>query len=45
MGMPKSAQAAAMADVRAVRIALLVRVGVVLAVIGHPVEDRALDGQ
>ena len=34
-----------MADVRAVRVALLVGVGVVLAVVGDPVEDRALDGQ
>ena len=45
MGMPQSAQAAAVADVRAVRIALLVGVGVVLAVVGDPVEDRALDGE
>jgi hypothetical protein len=31
-------------DVRAVRVALLVGVRVVLAVVGDPVDDRALDG-
>ena len=37
-------QAGAVADVRAVRVALLVGVGVVLAVVGDPVDDAALDG-
>ena len=46
MGVPEAAQdaadAVAVADVRAVRVALLVGVGVVLAVVGHPADDRAL---
>ena len=40
---PEAAQTAAVTDVRAVRVALLVGVRVVLAVVGDPVEHRALD--
>ena len=44
---PEAAQhaggAVAVADVRAVRVALLVGVGVVLAVVGHPAHHGALD--
>jgi hypothetical protein len=36
--------ALALADVRAVGVALLVGVRMVLAVVGHPVDDRALHG-
>ncbi len=34
-----------MADMRRMRVALLVRERVVLAVVGDPREDRALDGE
>ena len=44
VGVPEAAQAAAVADVRAVRVALLVGVGVVLAVVGDPADHRPLDG-
>jgi len=40
----RAEDAGAAADVRAVRVALLVGVRVVLAVVGDPVDDRALDG-
>ena len=39
----RAAHAAAVTDVRAVRVALLVGVRVVLAVVGDPRDDRALD--
>ena len=46
MGVQEAAHGAAdvlpRADVRGVRIALLVGVGVVLAVVGDPVDDRPL---
>ena len=45
VGVPEAAQTAAVADVRAVRVALDVGVRVVLAVVGDPVEDRALHAQ
>jgi hypothetical protein len=45
MGVPEAAESAAMADVGTVRIALAIGVGVVLAVIGDPVHDRALHRQ
>ena len=40
---PEPGEAAAVADVGGVRVALLVGVGVVLAVVGDPVDHRALD--
>ena len=39
----RAQEAVAVADVRGVRVALLVGVGVVLAVVGDPRDDRALD--
>ena len=45
VGVPQAAQAAAVSDVRAVRVALLVGVRVVLAVVGDPIQHRALDRQ
>ena len=47
MGVPEAAQrrapALAVADVRAVRVALLVGVGVVLAMVGDPLDRRSFD--
>jgi hypothetical protein len=43
VGVPEAAQTLAVADVRGVRIALLVGVRVVLAVVGDPVEHAALE--
>ena len=43
MGMHQAAQAVPVAEVRAVRIAFLVGVGVMLAVVGDPVDDRPLN--
>ena len=43
MRVPEARQAAAVADVRRVRVAVDVRMGVVLAVVGDPVDHRPLD--
>jgi hypothetical protein len=42
MRVQEAAQTRAVADVRRMGVALLVGVGVVLAVVGHPVEHGAL---
>ena len=43
MRVPEAREPGAVADVRAVRVALLVGVGMVLAVVGDPVDHRALE--
>ena len=42
MGVPEAAESAAVTDMRAVGVAVAVGVGVMLAVVGNPVEHRAL---
>ena len=44
VGVPEALEPGAVTDVRRVRVALLVGVRVVLAVVGHPVEHRPLEG-
>ena len=43
MGVPETAESGAVADMRAVRVALLVGVRVVLAMVGDPIHDRTLN--